>query len=163
MSRIILFSVLNFIHLFATVAWFGAMTTNAFILLPSIKGTLDAPMAGKLMGKVMKRFRVLVYTCIVLLVISGIGIVEIIAEGPIFMRFTNFWSTISSIKHIFTIIVVVLVIYAFEGLGRKVSRIAQKGPSTELVHLQKKQVVFSYIGLVLSVIILILTAILTAL
>jgi len=79
-----------------------------------------------------------------------------------FMQFTNLWSTISSIKHIFIIIVVILVIYAFEGLGRKVSRLAQKGPSPELAGLQKKQIIFSKVGLVMAIIILILTGILTA-
>ncbi|MBM3705076.1 MAG: hypothetical protein FJW66_00980 [Actinobacteria bacterium] len=163
MSRIIIFSILNFIHLFATVMWFGTMTANTFILLPSLRETMEASMSGKLLGAVMKRFRILVYTCIGLLVISGIGITELIAEGPVFMRFTNFWSTISSIKHIFTIIIVILAIYAFEGLGRKVSRLARKGPSAELTRLQKKQILFSYTGLALAIIILILTSILTAL
>jgi uncharacterized membrane protein len=59
MGNLILISVINFLHLFATVAWLGAMTTNAFILLPSMKNSLEAPVAGKLMGAVMKRFRVL--------------------------------------------------------------------------------------------------------
>jgi hypothetical protein len=78
------------------------------------------------------------------------------------MQFKNLWSTISSIKHVLIIIIVVLVIYAFEGLARKVSRLAAKGPSPELARLQKKQIMFSYIGLVLAIIILLLTGILTA-
>ncbi|MGZ5551381.1 MAG: DUF2269 family protein [Nitrososphaeraceae archaeon] len=162
MSRLIFSSVINFLHLFATVAWFGAMTTNAFILLPSARETLEAPVAGKLMGAVMRRFRILVYTSIAVLVVTGIGMTRIIENSMKFMQFTNLWSTISSIKHIFVIIVVVLVIYAFEGLGRRVSRLAKKGPSPELAQLQKKQIMFSYIGLVLAFIILLLTGILTA-
>jgi hypothetical protein len=79
-----------------------------------------------------------------------------------FIRFDNLWSSISSVKHIFTLIMVILVIYAFEGLGKKVSRLAAKGPSPELASLQKRQSTFSYIGLVLAIIILILTGILTA-
>ena len=64
MNYLILGSVINFLHLFATVAWFGAMTTNAFILLPSARKALEAPLVGKLIGAVMKRFRVLVYISI---------------------------------------------------------------------------------------------------
>jgi len=158
MDNLILASVLNFLHLFATVAWFGALTTNAFILMPSIREFLEPPVAGKLMGAIMKRFRILVYISMGVLIVTGI----FMTSSMKFMQFTNLWSTISSIKHIFIIIVVVLVIYAFEGLGRKVSRLAQKGPSPELAGLQKKQIIFSKVGLVMAIIILILTGILTA-
>lgn len=162
MNYLILNSLVNFLHLFATVAWFGAMTTNAFILLPSVREALEPPAAGKLMGAIMKRFRVLVYTSIGVLIVTGVGMARINNNSTGFMQSENLWSTILSIKHILTIIIVVLVIYAFESLGRKVSRLAAKGPSPELARLQKRQIMFSYIGLVLAIIILLLTGILTA-
>ncbi len=158
MNNLGLASVLNFLHLFATVAWFGALTTNAFVLMPSISESLEPPVAGKLMGAVMRRFRILVYTSMGVLIVTGI----FMTSSMKFMQFTNIWYTISSIKHIFIIVVVVFGIYAFEGLGRKVSRLAQKGPSPELATLQKKQIILSKVGMVLAIIILILTAILTA-
>jgi len=165
MNNLILASVINFLHLFATVAWLGAMTTNAFILLPSMRDTLEAPVAGKLIGAVMKRFRVLVYTSIGVLIVTGIGMI-VTGIGKTssikFMQFTNLWSTISYIKHIVMIIVTILVIYSLEGLSKKVSKLSAKGPSPELVGLQKKQKVFSYLGLVLVLIILLLTGIMTA-
>ncbi|MHB8277848.1 MAG: DUF2269 family protein [Candidatus Humimicrobiaceae bacterium] len=158
MDNLILASVINFLHLFATVAWLGAMTTNAFILLPSMRDTLEAPVAGKLIGAVMKRFRVLVYTSIGVLIVTGIGMISSMKST----QFTNLWSTISYIKHSVMIIVIILVIYSFEGLSKKVSKLSAKGPSPELVSLQKKQMVFSYLGLVLVLIILLLTGIMTA-
>jgi uncharacterized membrane protein len=162
MKDLFLFSLLNFIHLVATVAWFGAMTTNALILLPSLRKSLDADASGKLMGMIMKRFRVLVYICIGALVISGIGITEIKTDGPNFMQFSDLWYTISSIKHIFTAIAIILAIYAFEGLGKKISRLALNGYSAESARLQNRQKTLSYTGLGVAIIILILTAILTA-
>ena len=162
MNNLFLVSIIKFLHLFATVAWFGATTTNAFILLPSAREALEPPIAGKLMGAVMKRLRVLVYISMGVLIITGIAITRISEDYVGFIQFKDLWSTITSIKHIFIIIIVVLVIYAFEGLGRKVSRLAAKGPSPELVRLQKKQVIFSYIGLVLAIIILLLTGVMTA-
>ena len=158
MNNLGLASVLNFLHLFATVAWFGAATTNAFILMPSISESLEPPVAGKLISAVMRRFRIVVYISMGVLIVTGI----FMTSSMKFMQFTNIWYTISSIKHIFIIIVVVLAIYAFEGLGRKVSRLAQKGPSPELASLQKKQIIFAKVGFVMVIIILILTGILTA-
>jgi len=144
------------------VVWFGALTTNAFVLMPSAREALEPPVVGKLMGAVMKRFRVLVYINIVVLIVTGIFMSMRSGYYSGFMKFTNLWSTISSVKHILIIILVVLVIYAFEGLARKVSRLAAKGPSPEFARLQKKQIMFSYIGMVMAIIILILTGILTA-
>jgi len=158
MDNLGLASVLNFFHLLATVAWFGALTTNALVLMPSINRSLEPPVAGKLMGVIMKRFRVLVYTSMGVLIVTGI----FMSPGIKFMQFTDLWSIIHSVKHIIIIIVVIFVIYAFEGLGRKVSRLAQKGPSPELAALQKKQITVSKVGMILVIIILILTAILTA-
>jgi len=162
MNYLILNSLINFLHLFATVAWFGAAVTNAFILVPSAGEALEPPVVGKLMGAVMKRFRVLVYTSIGVLIATGILMTRRSGYYGGFIQFKNLWSTIASIKHILIIIIVILVIYAFEVLARKVSRLAVKGPSPELARLQKKQVMFSYIGLVLAIIILLLTGILTA-
>ncbi len=61
MDHISLAVLLKWIHLMATVAWIGGMFTNFFIYIPAIGKTLDAPLAGKLMGAAMKRFRVMVY------------------------------------------------------------------------------------------------------
>ena len=144
------------------MAWFGALTTNAFIIMPAIRRSLEPTEAGILMGAIMKRFKVFIYINIGVLILTGIGITGVGENSAGYMQFDNLWHTILSIKHILTIIMVVSVIYGFEGLGRKVSRLAAKGPSPELARLQKRQISFSYIGLVMAIIILILTAILTA-
>ena len=158
MNNLVLESVLNFFHLFATVAWFGALTTNAFVLMPATRESMEPPAVGKLMGAVVKRLRILIYTSMGVLIVTGIFMTSSLK----FFEFDSLWSMIHSVKHIFIIILVILGIYAFEGLGRKVSRLAQKGPSPELASLQKKQIIFSKVGLILAIIILILTAILTA-
>lgn len=90
---------------------------------------MEAPLAGKLMGAVMKRFRVLVYTSIGVLVITGIEMTRINENSMGFMQFKNSWSTISSIKHIIMITVIILVIYSFEGLSKNVAKLSAKGPS----------------------------------
>ena len=90
-----------------------------------------------------------------------------IISGTKSTQFPDLWSIIAYIKHGLMIVVIILVIYSFEGLAKKVSRLSAKGPSPELVSLQKKQMVFSYKvfsykGLVLVLIILLLTGIMTA-
>ena len=162
MNNLILASVVNFLHLFATVAWFGAMTANTIILVPSMRNILDATVAGKLMGSVLKRFGIIVYSSIGILVVTGIAMNQINENSMGFMQFKNLWSTISSIKHIIMIFLVILVIYSFEGLSKNVVRLSANGFSPRLANLQKRQRILSYIGLALVTIILLLTGIMTA-
>jgi uncharacterized membrane protein len=162
MHNPVIASIVRFLHLFAAVIWFGASTTNILILLPSVRKVLEPPVASKFAGEVTKRFRVIVYICIALLLSTGEAILRSSEEYMGFTQIVNFWSVITFIKHVFIVILIVLSIYSFEGLGRKVSRLAAKGLSPELTRSQTRQKIFSYIGFVVSIIILILTGILTA-
>ncbi len=117
---------------------------------------------GELMGAVMKRFRSLVYASIVVLGATGI-LMNFLNENYLgLLRFGNPWSQISLIKHIFTVALIILAVYAFEGLGPKVSRLATKGPSPELARLQRLQIKLATTGLIMGIIILLLTGIATA-
>jgi uncharacterized membrane protein len=94
----IFLSVVNWIHLFATVVWIGGMTTNLFVVLPSIRETLEPGVMGKLMGAVMKRFRVWIYISIVLLVLTGFGMMRFNMNYLGFAQFGNVWSVVSPSK-----------------------------------------------------------------
>lgn len=162
MNSLVLLSVVNWFHLFATVAWIGGMTTNLLILLPSIREALEPATVGKLMVAVLKRFRILTYISIVVLAVTGVVMTRFNANYLGSLQFENLWSTISLIKHVITAVLVILAIYAYEGLARKVSKLATKGPSPDLARLQKKQIAFASTGFILGIIILLLTGIMTA-
>lgn len=89
MNNIIFLSIINWIHLLATVSWIGGMITNILILTSSAGETLEPPVMGKLMGAVMKRYRTLVYSCILLLVVNGDLISRINPGYEGFFQLTN--------------------------------------------------------------------------
>jgi hypothetical protein len=66
------------------------------------------------------------------------------------------------IKHIFVTVLIILAIYAFEKVAPRVSKLAAKGPSPELVRLQRLQLNLASAGFILSIIILFLTGVATA-
>ena len=75
MDNVFLFislSVMNWLHMIATVVWIGGIGTNLLVLMPSMRESLEPPMMGKLMGAVMKRFRRLVYVSIFVLSVTGV-------------------------------------------------------------------------------------------
>ena len=155
-------SVMNWLHMIATVVWIGGMGTNLLVLMPSMRESLEPPMMGKLMGAVMRRFRRLVYASIFVLGVTGV-LMNLLDENYLgLMKLGNLWSQITLIKHIFTAALIILAIYAFEGLGPKVSRLAVKGPSPELARLQRLQIKLATTGLIMGIIILLLTGIATA-
>ncbi len=159
-SILILMSLVAWLHLLATVAWIGGMSTNLVVLLPSMKASLEPPVMGKLMGAIMRRFRVLTYICIVVLAFTG-GLMSRINASFEGFGFTNLWSSISLAKHIVVLILIILAVYAYEGLAKRVNRVASKGPSPELARLQKKQIGLALTGFVLGLIVLLLTAVLS--
>ena len=137
----------------ATVAWIGGMFTNFFIYLPVIGKLLDPPTTGKLMGAVMKRFRVLVYISMGLFLLTGI-LLGLTGKLPT----EGHWIIIFLIKIGVFAIMVFLAIYAFEILAPKVAKIAANGPSPKLLRIQKSQMSLATIGFIMGIIILALTA-----
>lgn len=160
-SLLTVLSIINWIHLLATVAWIGGMTTNTLILLPSIRETLEPATAGRFLGAVMKRFRLLVYASIILLLFSGAVVTGLHGNYLELLQTGNSWAQVILIKHVFAAALIVLAVYAFEVLAPKVARMGVRGPSPELVRLQKLQSRLATAGLMIGLIILLLAAIAT--
>jgi uncharacterized membrane protein len=95
MAHLILLTVINWLHLFATVAWIGGMTTNLLVLLPSIREALEPAVMGKLMGGVMKRFRIVTYISIVVLIVTGAVMTTFNASYMGLALFGNLWSIVA--------------------------------------------------------------------
>ncbi len=162
LNSLFLLGIINWFHLFATVVWIGGITTNFLVLLPSIRKVLDPPTTGKLMEVVMRRFRVLIYISIGVLIVTGIFMNIFNENYQGFMQFGNLWALITLIKHILTIVFIILAIYVFEGLFPKLSMLAKKGPSPDLLRLQKLQLNLLITSFILGIVILFLTGLVTA-
>ncbi len=150
------------IHLLATVLWIGGILTNAFVFVPSAQAALDPPSMGKFMGAVMKRFRPMVYICMLLLMVTG-GVMTVV--NPSYsgaMKFTNLWTTLSLIKHIVVLLMVVIAVVMFEVVVPKMGKLAAKGPSPELAKLQGLQAKLGMFGVLLVLAILYLTGVMNS-
>jgi uncharacterized membrane protein len=161
-STLTILAIINWLHLLATAVWIGGMSVNILILIPSVREGLEPSAAGKFMPLVMKRFRILVYSSIIVLVATGVSMMLFSRNylGPLLLD--NTWSQVLLVKHIFVAVLIFIAVYAFEVLAPKVARVAAKGPSPELLGLQNLQVRLATIGLLVGVIILLLTGIATS-
>jgi uncharacterized membrane protein len=66
----ILQTVIDFLHLLATVAWIGGAVYMNLVLMPSLNA-IEPPARGKLMAAASKRFTIIAWSSIIVLAITG--------------------------------------------------------------------------------------------
>jgi len=158
MDNIFVKTLIDWLHIMATVVWIGGMFTNFFILRPSLAKALSPADAGKLMGVVMKKTRIVVYVSIVVLGITGIPLKIINPNYISIINFENSWEIVSFVKHLCYGILVLLAVYSFEILSPKVRKVSAMGPSPALAQLQKKQANMGKLAFLTAIVILILSS-----
>lgn len=150
--------ILDFLHLMATIAWIGGMFFNFLVVMPTVAKALDPQTTGKFMGMLFKRVRVVVYTSLIILFVTGIPM-KIANEFYVgVISFGNEWEMIGFIKHIFVAVLALMAIYSFEILMPKVSKLAKEGPSPKLNGLKKNQMTLGAISFLFGIIIIFLSA-----
>lgn len=152
--------LLKWIHLMATVAWIGGMFTNFFIVLPSVGKTLEPPLSGKLLAAVMKRFRVMVYSSMLVFLVTGIAMGSLHLGSDVFFPSGNAMVAILLIKIPLYLVMVILAVVAFEVVAPRVARISAEGPSPRLQRAQKSQRLLALTGFILGVLVIAVSAIL---
>ena len=158
MDNLFVKTLIDWLHILATVTWIGGMFTNFVILRPAMAKALSPAEAGKLMGAMMKRFRIMVYISIVVLGVTGIPLKLISPNYISIINFENSWEIVSFIKHICYGVLVLLAVYTFEVLSPKMMKIAAQGPSPALQQLQKKQAAFGGLAFLTAMVILVLSS-----
>ena len=160
--ELVLLTIMNWAHLFATVVWFGAMTTMFFVLLPAAKVALEPPVMGKFMGVLAKKMKTVVYVSIIVLIVTG---AVIMALNPSEAGF-DFGSRLGMVLIVKLILVSAMIfvgMYISESVVPKIGKLAAKGPGPELAKLQKKQMSMGMFNFILSLIILLLSGYMSAL
>jgi uncharacterized membrane protein len=158
MDNIFVKTLIDWLHIMATVVWIGGMFTNFFILRPSLAKALSPADAGKLMGVVMKKTRIVVYISIVVLGVTGIPLKIINPNYISIINFENSWEIVSFVKHLCYGILVLLAVYSFEILSPKVRKVAEMGPSPALALLQKKQATLGKLAFLTAIVVLVLSS-----
>ena len=67
-GELVVASIIDWLHLIATVARIGGMFVNNLAFSPSAKESLEAPVTGRFMGS----FRIIAYVCMGVLVVTGV-------------------------------------------------------------------------------------------
>jgi len=152
--------VVLWVHLLAAVTWLGGLIFMNVVLSPAVGAKGVPPQFVRLMG--MQRFKGYAWASIVVVVVTGtmntLGNVN---------RFDAFYTTPYGITLAIKILLVLLMIgitaWNSLRLGPKLAQGAPAPgaqPGTDVVALQKRLVILSYVNVTLGVIVLLLAAIL---
>jgi uncharacterized membrane protein len=117
-----------YVHLIATVAWMGGIFIYLLVLIPSVQQTLEPPAAGKLMGLMSKKGRIIGYTSILLFLASGSIMTVLNKNYEGLLTFGSPWSQIILIKHVLVAALIVLTIYHNQVLIPKQARFPELTP-----------------------------------
>lgn len=158
MDNPVLQTSLDFLHLMATIAWIGGMFFNFLVVIPTAQKALDPATAGKFMGMMVRRVRVVVYVSLFILFVTGIPMKIANEHYVSIINFDNTWETVGFIKHVFVALLALMALYSFEILFPNVAKHAAKGPSPELAGLQKKQKMAGAVAFLLGIIVIFLSA-----
>lgn len=145
---------MNFFHLLAAIIWIGGMIFIKFILTLGLSA-IEPQERGKLMNAVAKPFSITAWTCIIILILTGLH------KTPPGMLFSTLgsYAVILIIKHIVILLAIIIGLMIAFGPVRAMSKFAPKPgekPPDEFISAQKKLGVLSSINLILGIVIVIM-------
>ena len=153
----IIISLLELVHLLATVAWIGAMTVLLLVIIPSAKKTLlpKETTFRDFMKTIGKKMTLLVNISILIFFITGIAL-GILKESK-----STDWFTILIIKHIIVFVMVVIHVCRIKVIAPRLERKRKEDPSSRsFMKLKKFQMNLVWVNLIIGIIVLLLSVIL---
>jgi uncharacterized membrane protein len=150
------------LHMLATVVWIGGLAALSILVLPVAGKTLDAAAFSRLLEGLQRRFDPLGWLC--LLVLVGTGLFQMSASPNYrgFLVVNNRWAVAILLKHLVFIALMVASATLTWGILPRLSRAAlrrSRNPEgTEVNALQQQELRLLRLNLILSVVILALTA-----
>ncbi len=150
----------HFIHVMGTVVWIGGILMALLVILPSSKAALEsAPMVGKLMKEVAKRFTPLANISILMLIATGIILFYYDKNYTSFPDLKNRWNVVIALKHFFVATMIVIHFYRGLILNQKIEKFSSQPNEKQSSRLKKISLDLVKVNFALGIIVLLLTAV----
>lgn len=153
-----LYLIRDFLHLLATATWIGGMIYINLALMPALTA-IEPSQRGKLMGAVGKRFAVLSWSSVLILLITGYMKTP---DGMLLETSTDYGKTLM-IKHFAILAMMAVGIYISLFIVPKIGKLAPKAgekPSPDFINAQKRLPVLAVTNMILGIIVLLCAALL---
>jgi uncharacterized membrane protein len=152
----------------ATIIWIGGIMMILLVILPGAKESLESvPLVKKLMKEITKRFTPMANISILVLIVTGIVIVNYEQNFTGFLDFNNPWNIVMFMKHFLVALPVIIHFYRGLILNPKIGRLSSKiieskvtsSLSSRVTRLQKFSLDLVRVNLILGMSVLIMTGI----
>lgn len=158
-----------FFHLVATIIWIGGLVTLTVFVWPETKRVLaDNPALYGLLTRIRKRFFPLTNFSLVVLTLTGFIQMSGDSHYDGVLQFTNEWSRMLLLKHVAIVAMVVCGLILQFGVTPALERASLlrergKGDAAEWEKLRRREVQLTVANMLLGLLVLGLTAWITAL
>lgn len=159
MDNIFVKSLLDLLHVLATVTWFGTLFVNFALLRSTVQQTLSPAAAGPFVGLFIKKARMVVYISLAVLFITGIPMKIVSPYYVSIINFSNDWQTVMFIKHVLVALLALMAILNFEIIGPRLQRAVQSGLQPQIERFKKLQQGAGSLSILLAFTILVLSAV----
>lgn len=141
MDNLFVKTLLDVLHIIATIIWIGGMMINFMVIRPVASKTLDPASFAKFNTAMMKRFRILVYVSIVILGVTGIPMKIVSEHYAGIISFEHSWGIVSFIKHILYGLLLVLAVFNFEIASPAIGKAAMLGDQIRIGRWKKRMAI----------------------
>jgi uncharacterized membrane protein len=148
------------LHLLATVTWIGCIVSISILILPAAAKTLKPADHLALIEAIQKRLEPIAWFCMSLLLLTGLFQMSVNPHYDGFLSTSTQWSLAILAKHILGIFMVVAsAIQTWEVIPAIRRALMKKiADESQIVALQKKEIVLLRINFAISILILLATA-----
>ncbi len=157
------------LHLIATIVWVGGLALLGLVVWPVAQRTLAAPQLAALMDALHRRFTPLAYLSLGVLIVTGM--IQLVGDKNYMgaLQFTNTWSRVILVKHLLVGAMIAVSVYMNMSLEPALRRLAllETRPSQtvtgSIAALRRRRARLTQINFICGILVLLLTAVATAL
>ncbi|MDZ7743800.1 MAG: hypothetical protein U5Q03_19205 [Bacteroidota bacterium] len=151
MDSLFVKTLLDVLHVIATVIWIGGMMINYMVIRPVAVKKLEPSSFASFNTAMMKRFRILVYISIVILGVTGIPMKIVSEHYAGIISFEHAWGTASFIKHLLYGLLVVLAVFNFEIATPALSKAAIMGNQIRIGRWKKRMAISGALAMLAAI------------
>jgi len=155
-------ALLYWIHMIATIAWIGGLAAINLLVISGSQRTLSPVNQLNLISAIQKRLEPLIWFSIGVLTLTGLIQMSTNIHYDGFLSISTQWSIAILSKHIlFVLLIIVSAMHTWEVMPaiQRILLKKDKADPTELAKLQKKEILYIRISLLLAALVLGATAI----
>lgn len=152
------------LHMLATVVWIGGLAALAVLVMPAARKSLSPEAYQAFLGPLQQRLQWLGWLCLAVLIATGMFQMSASPNYEGLLAIRNDWAVAILAKHIAIGAMVLVSAYLTWGLGPELKRLALRqahnvqGSAVEAERLHRKERTLFMLNLVLSIVVLALTA-----